>query len=82
MVAVVIAIVGESRELSVTQDGLLWKAEFGAVSLDVLTVVQLEPKAQVPDGVQLAAPFVNEVVQPAGSAGATTPSKFSEKITA
>jgi len=42
----------------------------------VVLVVQLVPSAQVPVGVQLAAPGVKELTQPAGKAGAVTPSKF------
>jgi len=48
--AAVMAIVGVSSVLSVTQLGSLWKAELGAVSLEVLTVVQAVVKAQVPSG--------------------------------
>ena len=79
---VLMEIFGLSRTLLVTQDGSLWKAEFGAVSLDVLTVVQLLPSVQNgPPTVQSPSPLVKAVVQPAGSAGATTPSKFSLKTT-
>ena len=46
-----------------------------------MSVVQFVPDAQVPAGTQLAGPAVTEVVQPAGTAGAVTPSKFSLKYT-
>jgi hypothetical protein len=79
-VVLVMLIEGVSSVLLVTQLGSLWKAAFGAVSTKpVLTVVKLVPSAQVPVGVQFAAPLVKLLTHPAGSAGATTPSKFSEK---
>jgi hypothetical protein len=62
---------------SVTQPGALWNAQLGAVSGKVVLVAQFVPSAQVPVGVQLAGPGVKEVVQPAGKAGAITPSKLS-----
>src|SRR5262245_31081390 len=78
LVADVIAMDGLSSVLFVTQDGSLWKAEFGAVSLVVLTVVQLPPSAhRGPPTVQSPSPLVKAVTQPAGNAGAVTPSKFS-----
>src|SRR6266513_1157398 len=70
---------GVSRVLSVTQLGSLWKAELGAVSGVDASVTQMEPSAHVPVGVQLAAPLVKAVTQPAGRAGGITPSKFSIK---
>ena len=51
--------------------------EYGLVVL----VAQFVPKAQVPVGVQLAAPETNDVVQSAGNAGAVIESKFSAKTT-
>jgi hypothetical protein len=68
---------GEYRLESVTQLGALWNAQLGGVDgLEVL-VVQSVPSAQVPVGVQFAGPGVKEDTQPAGKAGAVTPSKFS-----
>src|SRR4030095_611363 len=72
---------GETRTLSVTHVGSLWKAALGALLGKFVVVTQLPPRAHVPLGVQSATPFVNDVVQPSGSAGATTPSKFSVKTT-
>jgi hypothetical protein len=70
-------MVGVSSVLSVTQLGSLWNAELGAVSLVLLSVVHWLMSAQVPVGVQLAAPAVEALTHPAGKAGAVTPSKFS-----
>ena len=76
----VIPMLGVSSVLSVTQLGSLWKAALGAVSTGaVFTVVHWDVRAHVPVGAQLAAPAVVVLTQPAGNAGATTPSKFSEK---
>ena len=72
----VIAIPGVSSVLSVTQLGSLWNAELGAVSLKLDTVVQFVASAHVPVGVQLAAPGVVVLTQPAGKTGLLTPSKF------
>lgn len=72
---------GVSRVESVTQPGSSWKAQFGGVFGAVALVAQFVPSAQVPVGVQLAAPGVKEVTQPAGRAGAVTPSKFWLKTT-
>src|SRR5689334_15307499 len=80
--AEVILMVGVSSVPSVTQLGSLWKAEFGAVSAPLACVTQFEPRAQVPEGVQFAAPLVNVDTQPAGKAGAVTPSKFSWRAVA
>ena len=71
--------VGVSRMESVTQPGSLWNAQLGGVSGEFVVVAQFVPSAQVPVGVQLAGPGVKEVVQPAGKAGAITPSKSSAK---
>src|SRR5689334_21031243 len=68
--APVMLIDGVSRVLSVTQEGSLWKAELGAVSAPLAWVTHWLVKAQVPVGVQLAAPAVVVLTQPAGSAGA------------
>src|SRR5437762_246740 len=66
-VVVVMLIDGDTRKPSATQVGSLWKAAFGAEGgVLVIEVVQLLPRAQVPVGVQLAAPLVKEVVHPAG----------------
>src|SRR5215216_2632229 len=73
---------GVTRRLSVTQMGSSWKAALGALLGKFVVVTQLPPRTHVPDGAQVAAPFVNEVVHPAGSAGAVTPSKFSAKTMA
>src|SRR5215213_4333090 len=73
--AVVIGIAGVTSKLSVMQLGSLWNTELGAVSLGDAAVTQFEPRAH-------PAPLVNEVVQPAGRAGATTPSKFCVSATA
>jgi hypothetical protein len=59
---------GESRRLSPGVAEPPEKAEFGAV---LLAVVEVTHKGGFPVGGVLA------VVQPAGSAGAVTPSKFS-----
>ena len=73
---------GLSRVLSVTQEGSVWKAELGAVSLEVLTVIQFVPSAHdAPPTVQSPSPFVKLDVQPAGRVGATTASKFSVSVT-
>jgi UDP-3-O-[3-hydroxymyristoyl] glucosamine N-acyltransferase len=72
---------GVSSVESVTQPGSSWKAQLGAVFGVVVLVVQLVPSAQVPVGVQLAAPGVKELAQPAGKAGAVTPSTFWLKTT-
>jgi hypothetical protein len=71
---------GVSRFESVTQPGSLWKAAFGAVWEMPGLVVHSVPSAQLPVGVQLAAPAVEEATQPGGSAGAVTASKPSHKI--
>ena len=68
-----------SKIESVTQPGALWKAQLGGPKGLVVLVVQFVPKAQVPVGVQSAAPGVKVVIQPAGNAGAVTPSKSSLK---
>jgi hypothetical protein len=47
----------------------------------VVLVVHCVPSAQVPVGVQLAGPGVNDEVQPGGKAGAVTPSNFSSRKT-
>src|SRR5437762_1821057 len=60
------AIGGVSRYLSLTTAGSLTKASFGAVSGVVVEVTHSIPSGFIP----LVA------TQPAGSAGATTPSKF------
>jgi hypothetical protein len=77
----VMLMLGVSRTLLVTQLGSLWNAAFGAVSTGaVFVVVQLLPSVHnAPPTVQSPSPFVNDVVQPAGSAGAAMPSKFSVK---
>src|ERR1041384_8298215 len=67
-------IEGDTRRLSVTQVGSLLKAAFGALDGLVVVVVQLLPCVQL-------VPFENDVAQPEGNAGATTPSKFCEKVT-
>ena len=61
------AIGGVSRYLSLTTAGSLTKASFGAVSGVVVEVTHRIPSGSIP----LVA------TQPAGRAGATTPSKFS-----
>jgi hypothetical protein len=45
-----------------------------------MVVAQFVPGAQVPVGTQLAGPGVKVLVQPGGSAGAVTPSKFSRRV--
>ena len=66
---------------SVTQAGALWNAQLGGLSEPLVVVAQFVPNAHVPEGVQLAGPGVKDVVQPAGKAGAITPSKASLKAT-
>src|SRR5258705_5712769 len=63
------AMLGESRSLSLTMVGSSTEALFGLVSLDVLEVVQ-----------RGAEPWALAATQPEGRAGAVMPSKFSEKI--
>jgi hypothetical protein len=45
-----------------------------------MVLAQFVPSAQVPAGPQLAGPVMKELVQPGGSAGAVTPSKFSARV--
>src|SRR6185436_7459448 len=75
----VMLMFGVSSVSLVTQLGSLWKAALGAVSTGaVLVVVQLVPSVQSgPPTVQSPSPFVKAETQPAGKAGAVTPSKFS-----
>src|SRR5678816_2331282 len=62
-VVVLIEMFGVSRVLFETQLGSLWKTELGAVSLEVLTVVQLLPSVQSgPPTVQSQSPFVKALV--------------------
>ena len=58
-----------SRRLSWTEEGSFTNAALGAVSGVVVDVTQRIPSA----------PSAFTAVQPAGNAGATTPSKFSAK---
>ena len=67
--AVVIAMAGVSRFLSLTEDGSLTKASFGGESGVVVEVTH-----NIPSGFTAF-----DATQPAGKAGATTPSKFSAK---
>jgi hypothetical protein len=64
------AIVGESRRLSLTLAGSSTKAAFGAESAAGVGLPELEV-------VHRPVPEALVAVQPAGSAGAVTPSKFS-----
>src|SRR5689334_5183221 len=66
-----IAIEGEVKLLSLATVPPAPKAEFGALSL---VVVEVSQSAAV-----LVAVLLRAVVQPAGKAGAVTPSKFSVK---
>src|SRR5262245_36353273 len=64
------AMLGESSRTSLTAPGSVAKALFGGVSLEVVEVTHAG-----------ALPLATVDVQPAGKAGAVTPSKFSEKAT-
>lgn len=70
---------GVSRFESVTQPGSSWNAAFGAVCETPAWVFHGVPNAQVPVGVQFAAPEVEEATQFGGKAGAVTASNPSHK---
>src|SRR5687768_13010021 len=73
----VIAMVGVSSTTSVTTAGSFMNAALGAVSAGGAGVPALEvTQLTVPGG-----PVTTVAVQPAGNAGATTPSKFCENAT-
>jgi hypothetical protein len=68
--AVVMAMFGVSKRLSLIVVGSLTKASLGALSGDVVEVTH-----KIPSGLTALA-----ATQPAGNAGAVTPSKFSLRV--